>query len=107
MKDPTLLINAYVDTMPNERWATGDKLCVQDQLYVLNRWTNRYTGQHTPQWVLQARKFGRQYSVHFDSDDQWLQSSAFRVRKDGRLDKRYNKCQTQIPWWHPSKYEAP
>lgn len=71
----------------------GNELHPDDIRDVLARYVHRYTRSHRPAWVRDTN-----YAVQFDSDDDWLANTKFRVRQDGRLDGRCNQCWSTPTW---------
>ena len=80
------------------RQIKGTELTAQDQKHVLAAYTHRYTRQHKPKWANKPWKDGKPYSVQFASDREWLENTLFWVRADGKLDRRYNDCQSNPTW---------
>jgi len=79
------------------RLIPGSELNPKAKRKALRRYINRYTGDFTPEWVLTARKAGKDYVCYFDSDEEWLNSSNFYVCDDGTLDDRFVRCETNYP----------
>jgi len=77
------------------RLEVGNKLVREDQRHVLAAYTHRYTGDHKPAW---ANKHPTTSGAHFANDQEWLENTAFNVRKDGRLDMRYKQCYSCPTW---------
>jgi len=71
----------------------GNSLHPDDQRLVLRAFIYRFTGDNTPQW---ARDGG--YKVQFADDSEWLANTTFAVRTDGRLDRRYKRCESSPTW---------
>ncbi len=80
----------------------GSDLHPQDKQYVLSAFIHRFTRNHTPTWAQTAREDGSQYPVQFDNDDDWLNNTAFYIRKDGRLNMRNKSCYS-CPTWPDNK----
>ena len=76
----------------------GTLLCADDRRYVLTVYVHRFTREHKPEWAKGLRKNGRPYPVQFADDQDWLEHTLFHVRKDGRLDKRYDCCESHSTW---------
>lgn len=69
----------------------GTCLIEVDQTNVLNQYIHRYTKDHKPSWVTWQ-------SVQFESDQDWLENTFFKVTKQGRLDKRVKYCESHPTW---------
>jgi hypothetical protein len=78
------------------RWTLGSDLNINDQRRVLAAYVHRYTGDHVPDWVRHQAE--GKYPLQFASDADWLASTTFRVRADGRLDDRVKRCQSRPTW---------
>ena len=76
----------------------GNLLHPDDQKHVLRRFVHRYTGNHKPDWVNSNRMIKRAMPVQFKDDAEWLANTQFRVRDDGRLDKRVSYCMSNPTW---------
>jgi hypothetical protein len=70
----------------------GSELSPDVQKECLAQYVHRYTGQHKPQWA------GEQYKRQFKDDAEWLDNTFFHVTKAGRLDNRYNRCESTPTW---------
>lgn len=89
----------WIIKKPEALQRLGTELTPNDQRHVLGMFTNRYTGDHTPQWVKDAeRKEGKRYPLQFATDAEWLANTRFGVREDGRLDPRVGDCQSTPTW---------
>jgi hypothetical protein len=66
-----------------------------DQRHVLAAYVHRYTREHVPAW---ARREPGRCPVRFASDAEWLANTSFRVRRDGRLDRRARFCESSPTW---------
>lgn len=75
------------------RYIKGSDLEDEDQLTVLQRYINRYTLEHCPDWAK-----GKNYEPHFASDRDWLENTVFGCTKKGRLDKRSNYYHSTPTW---------
>lgn len=78
----------------------GTDLTPDDQRYVLDAYTNRITGDHTPAWMRRTVTApGRETCpIEFANDQDWLAHTYFTTTKDGRLDKRANSCESYPTW---------
>jgi len=76
----------------------GTELCATDQRHVLRSYVHRFTADHTPQWARKLGPNGEPSPVQFSSDQDWLENTFFRVRKDGRLDSRARSCESHPTW---------
>lgn len=76
----------------------GTELHPEDQKRVLASYVHRYTGDHTPYWATKPAHQDRPYRVQFSSDRDWLANTWFAVKRDGRLDRRYNHCHSRPTW---------
>lgn len=70
----------------------GSDLHPDDKNYVLRAYVHRFTKDHKPNWANKIWKDNLPYPVQFESDQEWLENSYFRVKKDGRLDSRVRGC---------------
>jgi len=75
----------------------GKDLTAADRLVVLSKFSNRYTGDHKPDWVHQGFRRDK-YPLQFISDDEWLANTSFYVTADYLLDSRYGVCDS-VPTW--------
>lgn len=71
----------------------GTELTYWDRKHVLSAFVHRFTRENKPQWA-----DATVYPVQFDSDADWLAHTQFKVRKNGRLDKRARSCMS-FPTW--------
>lgn len=76
----------------------GTSLNKEDQRFVLAAFVHRFTGEHIPEWSKKKRPDGRGYKVHFKDDLDWLNNTLFYVKKDGRIDNRFNRCESNPTW---------
>lgn len=76
----------------------GSELHPADKQRVSSGYPNRYTRTHVPAWARRPRPDGTPYPVQFDSDAEWLAHTKFRVRADGRLDRRVRYCVSTPTW---------
>ena len=76
----------------------GSQLNDSAKREALQRFVNRFTGQHRPQWVNEPMPDGSAYPVQFRDDADWLANTRFYVTKNGRLDKRTTACQSSPTW---------
>lgn len=74
--------------------ALGTSLTLSDQQHVLGGYCHRFTGDHMPKWVGETFK----NDIHFKDDADWLAHTRFHVRKNGRLDHRFNSCESNPTW---------
>lgn len=75
-----------------ENMIEGSMLSADDQKYVLSAYIHRYTKEHKPQWATYSTP------VQFESNQEWLENTYFKVTKDGKLDKRVKYCQSCPTW---------
>jgi len=75
----------------------GSTLSEADQTVVLNRFGNRYTGDHTPDWVKEAEALGLVYPVQFKDDAEFLNRTSFKTTKDGGHSKS-KACESKRTW---------
>lgn len=80
------------------KWVTGDKLDAQDQRHCLAAFVHRFTREHKPQWAHKPRPCGNPYPVQYDSDHEWLVTTRFAVKANGKLDLRVNRCESNPTW---------
>lgn len=76
----------------------GKDLHPDDKAYVLAGYVHRFTGDHFPQWARDPRPDGSAYPVQFANDADWLANTWFRARKNGRLDRRVQHCDSRPTW---------
>jgi hypothetical protein len=85
----------------------GCDLSPEDRAEVLRRFVHRYTGNHTPEWVIRHRReHGNRthiYPLQFATDVEWLAHTRFKVTAEGRLHKGSCYCES-FPTW-PSNAE--
>jgi len=75
------------------QWITGDRLTADDRRDVLARFVYRMTFEARRQWPEAERQMlAGGWRMETLTDAQWLSSTTFAVRKDGRLDRRINHC---------------
>ena len=72
---------------------TGKQLTPQDQKMVLAAYVHRFTMDHLPAWAQ-----GTKYPVQFASDQEWLETTYFHVKKNGNLDNRFHPCLSHPTW---------
>lgn len=77
--------------------AKGSALSEADQKKVLQRFTGRYTGDHTPDWVRDAEAIGVVYPLQFKDDAEFLSRTKFAVTKEGALTAR-KTCEAMPTW---------
>lgn len=76
----------------------GSELAPDQQREALARFVHRYTGDHTPKWVSNARRAeGKIYPVQFRDDRDWLANTDFEVTSTGKL-RRNNDCFSRPTW---------
>lgn len=75
----------------------GSDLSEADQKKVLDRFSARYTGDHTPEWVQEAEALGVVFPVQFKTDQEFLSRTKFAVTKDGNLTSR-KSCEAMPTW---------
>lgn len=75
------------------KFALGTSLTLSDRQHVLGAYCGRITGQHRPEWAINTP-----YPLQFKDDSEWLSSTRFHVRKNGRLDHRFNTCESSPTW---------
>lgn len=77
----------------------GTDLHPEDQAHVLRAFVHRFTREHKPAWATRPWKDGKSYPVQFDSDQDWLAHTRFRVRlSDGRLNRSVHSCHSSPTW---------
>jgi hypothetical protein len=84
-------------------YRTGTQLHPDDRKHVLASYVHRFTGTHRPDWT--KRPSSAHCPVQFADDNDWLANTQFRVRADGRLDRRANSC-VSSPTWPSGKLAA-
>ena len=73
----------------------GVQLFAEDQRHVLNAYPYRMTTESVKRWPDAAQTMNRGgYKLPLITDSEWLRCTTFSVRKDGRLDRRVNRCTT-------------
>lgn len=82
--------------MPQTQNGTG--LHPDDRRHVLAAFTHRHTGDHKPTWARNPMPNGQAYPVQFKDDADWLYNTEFYVRRDGRLDRRFDHCMSRPTW---------
>lgn len=82
----------------DEGMALGKDLHPDDVSHVLRAYVHRYTMSHVPQWATNPRPNGKPYRPHFLDDADWLAHTEFKVRKNGRLDRRARACRSYPTW---------
>ncbi len=80
------------------RTATGTQLNGTDRAHVLGAYCYRFTGEHFPAWAQKPMPNGSAYKVQFADDADWLANTRFAVTKTGRLDRRFNHCESSPTW---------
>ena len=75
-----------------ETHRTGDVLHPEDRAYVLRAYVHRSTPERN------APREG--CPLQFASDADWLANTTFKVRKNGRLDRRVKSCESRPTWPH-------
>jgi len=88
-------------------WQFGNCLNTQDRAEVLRSYVHRFTREHVPAWSRQPMPNGQAYQPQYESDAQWLACTQFRVRRDGRLDKRARSCMSFAPVTIPDSKGTP
>ena len=78
--------------------ALGSDLSKPDQECVLAAFTQRYTGDHAPVWIMWAQFVGNIPPVQFKDDAEWLAHTRFGATMRGTLDRRSRKC-WEAPTW--------
>lgn len=81
-----------------EHMKLGTELTQSEQREVLAAYVQRFTRQHKPAWSRKEWKDGKPYPVQFDSDEDWLAHTSFRVTAKGALHKGRNDCQSSPTW---------
>ena len=77
--------------------AAGNTFSRMDQLLILDRFLERYTGDHMPAWAKVPDNGGSAWPLQFASDAEWLANTEFAISMAGRLDRRIKRC-----WEHPT-----
>jgi hypothetical protein len=78
------------------RERVGSDLHPNDKRHVLNSYLYRMTIESVARWPRVAEYMrATGYRMPIRSDADWLASTYFRVRRDGRLDGRVNACRTE------------
>lgn len=72
----------------------GAELSDANKHRALNRYVHRWTRDHKPKWVHDAKAT----PVQFASDADWLANTRFWVRKDGKLAERPSHCESNPTW---------
>jgi hypothetical protein len=80
------------------RTMLGSELSAADQKHVLAAYVYRFTRQRKPQWAREPMPNGNAYPVQFASDADWLAHTRFAVTKTGKLDGRFDECQSSPTW---------
>ena len=81
----------------------GSDLDIKVQAYCLAAFVHRYTGRHTPRWVMEENEKRKEKGLdpcplHFSSDMDWLSHTRFFVKSDGTLDQRYRRCESHCTY---------
>jgi hypothetical protein len=72
---------------------TGNQLHPDDRAHVLRAYVHRMTAEAQQQWPEHAAYMkANGWRMPTTSDAEWLKQTRFAVRRDGRLDKRYQHC---------------
>lgn len=71
----------------------GNEMRPEVQADAKRCFVNRWTGDHTPNWVY---RFGGK--LQFGSDNEWLANTKFWVTKSGNLSKRHRYCESTPTW---------
>lgn len=79
-------------------YTRGSDLHPDDKRHVLAAFVHRFTKDHRPAWVDYPGQRHRNYPVQFASDADWLAHTVFRVRRNGRLDRRAKACMSTPTW---------
>lgn len=89
---PTILL-------PEGQRKLGSLLTREEQQYCLRACVHRFTGQHKPVWVHEARPAGGAYPVQFKDDADWLANTEFAVTKTGKLRRAKGvDCYSRPTW---------
>ena len=86
-------------TFVEPKWETGNNLCTEDQKYVLSAYCHRFTKEHKPAWANTPRENGQPYRPQYKTDAEWLASTTFRVKANGRVDRHARYCESNNPTW--------
>lgn len=71
----------------------GDRLHPADRAHVLDAYPYRMTAESCRRWPAIADLMRRGgFRLPIISDEEWLRTTEFRIRKDGRLDQRSKYC---------------
>jgi len=76
----------------------GSELSKTLQSQVKRMFMHRFTKEHKPEWAYKNWKNGKPYPVQFDSDNDWLKNTFFKITKKGCLDKRAKFCESHPTW---------
>ena len=74
----------------------GSSLRPEVQTECLRRFVHRFTGEHLPQWA--TRPDCEACPVQFADDWDWLAHTRFHVTKTGKLDGRFDSCESSPTW---------
>jgi hypothetical protein len=77
-------------------WIKGTELSAAMKREALARFINRYTGDHTPAWVMRSKEYV--YPVQFADDADWLAHTYFAVTAKGTFDGRIHHCESHPTW---------
>ena len=77
------------------RYIFGSQLSDLERAAALEHFGNRFTGDHTPDWV--TGRLGKECPplLQFASDDDWLQNTEFEVDEAGKIT---GLCVTHPTW---------
>lgn len=75
----------------------GDRLSKTCQEEVKKKFTNRYTKEHKPKWALEKLN-GNERKPQFESDDEWLRWTWFKVNNWGFFDPRSEGFHSRPTW---------
>lgn len=78
--------------------ALGVTFSRADQALILDRFVNRYTGDHTPAWAQVPDQGGIPWPLQFASDQDWLEHTSFAISMAGKLDQRIKRCWEKPTW---------
>jgi uncharacterized iron-regulated membrane protein len=76
----------------------GNLLLPAEQQKALNKFVNRFTRDHKPQWANLPWKDNKPYPVQFASDQDWLNHTLFIVTESGKLDEHIKYCFSNPTW---------
>ena len=76
----------------------GSQLRIEVQNEAKNRFTQRFTAEHTPAWAKKPMPNGNAYPVQFASDAEWLENTTFVVNTDGTLSRKVRSCDSSPTW---------